>query len=211
LLDLGEAVGTQSRGLSQEHISLLPVTKYKCGFFSRKKTRRERSVYNLLFHAPVFMLKKIWCSCQKKKQNHAATVYIWHNIKIFAYRSGSDYALVCNNFVRFLNGRGVNSHDFPLVDRCVICQMEYRRGNLQMTLPCKHVYHASCVTRWLSINKVSNQEIAPEFLVFISSQTSFGWGKYIKHISFAGLPCLLCWSSWRGTQEAMSYRSCGLH
>ncbi|KAL6660196.1 hypothetical protein ACP70R_002318 [Stipagrostis hirtigluma subsp. patula] len=41
LLDLGEAVGTQSRGLSQEHISLLPVTKYKCGFFSRKKTRRE--------------------------------------------------------------------------------------------------------------------------------------------------------------------------
>lgn len=42
-------------------------------------------------------------------------------------------------------------------DRCVICQMEYRRGNLQMTLPCKHVYHASCVTRWLSINKVSNQ------------------------------------------------------
>jgi hypothetical protein len=68
LLDLGEAVGTQSRGLSQEHISLLPVTKYKCGFFSRKKTRRERSVYNLLFHAPVFMLKKIWCSCQKKNK-----------------------------------------------------------------------------------------------------------------------------------------------
>ncbi|XP_066357236.1 E3 ubiquitin-protein ligase BIG BROTHER-like [Miscanthus floridulus] len=79
LLDLGEVVGTQSRGISQERISSLPVTKYKCGFFSRKKTRRES---------------------------------------------------------------------------CVICQMEYRRGNLQMTLPCKHVYHASCVTRWLSINKV---------------------------------------------------------
>ncbi|KAL5209886.1 hypothetical protein ABZP36_005509 [Zizania latifolia] len=79
LLDLGEAVGTQSRGLSQEHISLLPIMKYKRGFFSRKKTRRER---------------------------------------------------------------------------CVICQMEYRRGDLQMTLPCKHMYHADCVTRWLSINKV---------------------------------------------------------
>ncbi|KAM0859578.1 hypothetical protein ACQ4PT_047097 [Festuca glaucescens] len=79
LLDLGEAVGTQSRGLSQESIASLPVTKYKCGFFSRKKARRER---------------------------------------------------------------------------CVICQMEYRRGDLQMALPCKHVYHASCVTRWLSINKV---------------------------------------------------------
>ncbi|XP_061997920.1 E3 ubiquitin-protein ligase BIG BROTHER [Rosa rugosa] len=39
LLDLGEAVGTQSRGLSDELISLLPTTKYKCGsFFSRKKS-----------------------------------------------------------------------------------------------------------------------------------------------------------------------------
>ncbi|KAK1306135.1 E3 ubiquitin ligase BIG BROTHER [Acorus calamus] len=78
LLDLGEAVGTQSRGLSQERISLLPISKYKSSFFSRKKARGER---------------------------------------------------------------------------CVICQMEYKRGDHQMTLPCKHVYHASCVTRWLSINK----------------------------------------------------------
>ncbi|XP_020241667.1 E3 ubiquitin ligase BIG BROTHER-like [Asparagus officinalis] len=78
LLDLGEAVGTQSRGLSQDKISLLPVTKYKCGFFSRKKSRRER---------------------------------------------------------------------------CVICQMDYKRGDRQMTLPCRHVYHSSCVSRWLGINK----------------------------------------------------------
>lgn len=78
LLDLGEAVGTQSRGLSQECISSLPVSKYKCSFFSRKKTRGER---------------------------------------------------------------------------CVICQMDYKRGDRQMTLPCKHAYHAGCVTRWLSINK----------------------------------------------------------
>ncbi|XP_072981365.1 E3 ubiquitin-protein ligase BIG BROTHER isoform X1 [Typha angustifolia] len=78
LLDLGEAVGTQSRGLSQECISLLPVSKYKCRLFSRKKSRAER---------------------------------------------------------------------------CVICQMDYKRGDRQMTLPCKHIYHASCVTRWLSINK----------------------------------------------------------
>jgi hypothetical protein len=49
LLDLGEAVGTQSRGLSQERISLLPVTKYKCGFFSRKKTRRERLDLDKIF------------------------------------------------------------------------------------------------------------------------------------------------------------------
>ncbi|XP_052114778.1 uncharacterized protein LOC127745664 isoform X2 [Arachis duranensis] len=45
LLELGEAVGTQSRGLTQEQISMLPVSsKYKCGFFSRKKSRDERLV-----------------------------------------------------------------------------------------------------------------------------------------------------------------------
>ncbi|XLR55822.1 hypothetical protein S83_006494, partial [Arachis hypogaea] len=78
LLELGEAVGTQSRGLTQEQISMLPVSKYKCGFFSRKKSKDER---------------------------------------------------------------------------CVICQMEYKRGDKRITLPCKHLYHASCGTRWLSINK----------------------------------------------------------
>lgn len=40
---MGEAVGTQSRGLSQDLISLLPVTKFKCGLFSRKRSRKERS------------------------------------------------------------------------------------------------------------------------------------------------------------------------
>ncbi|XVE78870.1 hypothetical protein DITRI_Ditri14bG0012900 [Diplodiscus trichospermus] len=78
LLELGETVGTQSRGLSQELISLLPVSKYKCSLFSRKKSRNER---------------------------------------------------------------------------CVICQMEYKRGERRITLPCKHVYHAGCGRRWLSINK----------------------------------------------------------
>ncbi|CAI0430996.1 unnamed protein product [Linum tenue] len=44
LLDLGEAVGTESRGLSQELISMLPTSKCKFGsFFSRKKSG-ERSV-----------------------------------------------------------------------------------------------------------------------------------------------------------------------
>ncbi|KAL5760517.1 hypothetical protein ACOSP7_019024 [Xanthoceras sorbifolium] len=79
LLDLGETVGTQSRGLSQELINLLPTSKYKFGnLFSRK-------------------------------------------------RSG---------------------------ERCVICQMRYKRGDLQMKLPCKHVYHSECITKWLSINKI---------------------------------------------------------
>ncbi|KAK4741989.1 hypothetical protein SAY87_025577 [Trapa incisa] len=78
LLELGESVGTQSRGLSQELISLLPISKYKRSFFSRKRSQHER---------------------------------------------------------------------------CVICQMEYKRGDHRMTLPCMHVYHAECCSRWLSINK----------------------------------------------------------
>ncbi|XAR60389.1 hypothetical protein NMG60_11033742 [Bertholletia excelsa] len=78
LLELGETVGTQSRGLSQDLISKLPIRKFKCGFFSRKKSRDER---------------------------------------------------------------------------CVICQMEYKRGERQIVLPCKHVYHNDCGARWLSINK----------------------------------------------------------
>ncbi|CAL9754845.1 unnamed protein product [Musa acuminata subsp. burmannicoides] len=78
LLELGEAIGTHSRGLTQERIASLPVKKYKCSLFSKKKTRHER---------------------------------------------------------------------------CVICQMKYRRGDRQMILPCKHSYHSVCVTRWLNINK----------------------------------------------------------
>lgn len=79
LLDLGEAVGTQSRGLAQELIDLLPTSKYKSsGFFFKK-------------------------------------------------RSG---------------------------ERCVICQMRYKRGDRQIRLPCKHVYHSECVSKWLSINKI---------------------------------------------------------
>ncbi|KZV27529.1 hypothetical protein F511_04580 [Dorcoceras hygrometricum] len=87
LLDLGEAVGIESRGLSQEVIDLLPTSKHKSGgIFSRRK-------------------------------------------------SG---------------------------DRCVICQMRYKRGDRQINLPCKHAYHADCGSKWLSINKtcpVCNTEV----------------------------------------------------
>lgn len=40
-----------------------------------------------------------------------------------------------------------------LLFRCVICQMEYKRGDKRITLPCKHLYHASCGNKWLTINK----------------------------------------------------------
>ncbi|CAI9269800.1 unnamed protein product [Lactuca saligna] len=90
LLDLGEAIGTESRGLSQDLIDSLPTTRYKSGgFFLRKK-------------------------------------------------SG---------------------------ERCVICQMRYKRGDKQINLPCKHVYHTECGSKWLSINKtcpICNVEVLGE-------------------------------------------------
>ncbi|KAI5576575.1 hypothetical protein Peur_036530 [Populus x canadensis] len=90
LLDLGDTVGTQSKGLSPELIRLLPTSKCKFGsFFSRKK-------------------------------------------------SG---------------------------ERCVICQMKYKRGDKQTKLMCKHVYHSECIAKWLGINKVCpvcNNEVLGE-------------------------------------------------
>ncbi|KAB2086592.1 hypothetical protein ES319_A04G042700v1 [Gossypium barbadense] len=49
LLELGESVGTQSLGLTQELMSLLPVSKYKCSLFSRKKSRKERYCLCFIF------------------------------------------------------------------------------------------------------------------------------------------------------------------
>ncbi|KAL8129331.1 hypothetical protein V2J09_018486 [Rumex salicifolius] len=77
LLELGETVGTHTRGLTQEQIALLPVSKFRCCFL-RKKSQSER---------------------------------------------------------------------------CVICQMNFKRGTRLLTLPCKHRYHVGCGSKWLSINK----------------------------------------------------------
>jgi len=42
LLDLGEAVGTQSRGLPQELIDTLPTSKYKFGSLFKRKNSGKR-------------------------------------------------------------------------------------------------------------------------------------------------------------------------
>lgn len=52
---------------------------------------------------------------------------------------------------------------YLVISRCVICQMEYKRKDQQVTLPCKHVYHAGCGSRWLSINKVINWTLSKLF------------------------------------------------
>lgn len=33
---------------------------------------------------------------------------------------------------------------------CTVCQMEVEAGEVLLTLPCRHVFHAPCVTGWLS-------------------------------------------------------------
>jgi len=36
---------------------------------------------------------------------------------------------------------------------CPICLSTFRHRESMITLPCKHYYHAACVTRWLKVNK----------------------------------------------------------
>lgn len=67
--------------------------------------------------------------------------------------SPSHFALFCNKTLIFFFSV-INLYSL-VGRRCVICQMEYKRGDRRITLPCKHLYHAGCGTRWLSINKVS--------------------------------------------------------
>ncbi|KAI3676661.1 hypothetical protein L1987_86273 [Smallanthus sonchifolius] len=108
LLDLGEAIGTESRGLSLELIGSLPTTRYKSGgFFLRKK-------------------------------------------------SG---------------------------ERCVICQMRYKRGDRQINLPCKHVYHTECGSKWLTINKtcpICNMEVLGESIQFKTLEQAYRKAGYIR-------------------------------
>uniref|UniRef100_A0A5B7CAW3 Putative E3 ubiquitin ligase BIG BROTHER-like n=1 Tax=Davidia involucrata TaxID=16924 RepID=A0A5B7CAW3_DAVIN len=77
LQSLGDSVGVESKGLSEEVILRLPSFKYKTGLFSKKKK----------------------------------------------------------------------------IEECVICYMNYERGDYLTTLPCTHQYHSKCITSWLKIKK----------------------------------------------------------
>lgn len=46
---------------------------------------------------------------------------------------------------------------------CVICYMEYKKGEWLTTLPCMHQYHMKCIKRWLGDHKtcpICNNEIS---------------------------------------------------
>ncbi|KAG5234536.1 E3 ubiquitin ligase BIG BROTHER [Salix suchowensis] len=38
--------------------------------------------------------------------------------------------------------------------RCVVCKMEYERGDRLVTLPCAHQYHEDCIKKWMEDIKV---------------------------------------------------------
>ncbi|KAM3321427.1 E3 ubiquitin ligase BIG BROTHER-related [Capsicum chacoense] len=41
-----------------------------------------------------------------------------------------------------------------LIDKCVVCQLEYEEGEKLVALPCDHSYHSNCIKKWLQIKKV---------------------------------------------------------
>ncbi|KAJ8528103.1 hypothetical protein K7X08_015554 [Anisodus acutangulus] len=41
-----------------------------------------------------------------------------------------------------------------LVDKCVVCQLEYEEGEKLVALPCDHPYHSDCIKKWLQIKKI---------------------------------------------------------
>ncbi|KAE9587192.1 hypothetical protein Lal_00004565 [Lupinus albus] len=54
------------------------------------------------------------------------------------------------------------------IDKCVICQVEYEKGEALVALQCDHPYHADCITKWLQVKKVcpicSNEVSAPKMV-----------------------------------------------
>ncbi|XP_019087629.1 PREDICTED: E3 ubiquitin ligase BIG BROTHER-like [Camelina sativa] len=38
--------------------------------------------------------------------------------------------------------------------QCSICLVDYEKGDKMITLPCKHIYHKDCISRWLKENRV---------------------------------------------------------
>ncbi|RWW73613.1 hypothetical protein BHE74_00018493 [Ensete ventricosum] len=64
--------------------------------------------------------------------------------------------------------------------------MNYKRGDRQITLPCKHVYHANCVTQWLSINKVSK-----DFTLSVNTTLCISRVYPIRYFPLVGMSSLL--------------------
>ncbi len=54
-----------------------------------------------------------------------------------------------------LQRRAVSEEDISRLGQgCIICISGFVMGEIIMTLPCSHVFHADCLTMWLMINGV---------------------------------------------------------
>jgi hypothetical protein len=101
-----------------------------------------------------------------------------------------------------------------LLFRCVICQMEYKRGDKRITLPCKHLYHASCGNKWLTINKA-------RYLPFYHKLNKCFWCLFYYLLKYmflyagvvvSGLPYMLYRSICRQIKTKIKDRGmCNLH
>ncbi|KAK9691683.1 hypothetical protein RND81_09G212000 [Saponaria officinalis] len=40
------------------------------------------------------------------------------------------------------------------IDRCVVCQIDYEKGEHLVALHCEHPFHFECINQWLQIKKV---------------------------------------------------------
>lgn len=103
-----------------------------------------------------------------------------------------------------------------LLFRCVICQMEYKRGDKRITLPCKHLYHASCGNKWLSINKVRYLPIYHDlnkcFWYLFFCLLKFLFFALYAVVVFSGLPYMLHRSVCRQVKTQIAdQRMCNLH
>ncbi|XP_042019823.1 E3 ubiquitin ligase BIG BROTHER-related-like [Salvia splendens] len=59
-----------------------------------------------------------------------------------------------DEITKYLRPLTCNSTSNLIIDRCVICQVEYEVGENLVSLQCDHLYHSECISKWLQINKI---------------------------------------------------------
>ena len=52
-------------------------------------------------------------------------------------------------------------------DRCVICLSDFEDGEKLKQLPCRHLYHAACISTWLATRRVCGTRIRVAVCVFV--------------------------------------------
>ncbi|KAL8473387.1 hypothetical protein ACS0TY_030283 [Phlomoides rotata] len=77
---------------------------------------------------------------------------------------------------KYLHPITCNSTSTLLIDRCVICQVEYEVGENLVALRCDHLYHRDCIAKWLQINKICpicNNEVSSSSVEISKSKKDY--------------------------------------